>query len=45
MNDQLPNADEKRAVERWENEGGKCVDHYGGRTRTLVQNKRKGLVK
>jgi hypothetical protein len=25
MNDQIPNTDEKRAVERWENEGGKCV--------------------
>ena len=25
MNDQIPNTDDKRAVERWENEGGKCL--------------------
>ena len=25
MNDQIPNTDEKRAIERWENEGGKSV--------------------
>ena len=25
MNDQILYTDEKRAIERWENEGGRCV--------------------
>ena len=28
MNDQIPYTDEKRAIERWENEGGRCVGPF-----------------
>ena len=47
MNDQIPNTDEKKAVERWENEGGMCLTVMKpGSTAHGVhhQNKRKGWV-
>jgi len=48
MNDEIPNSDEKRAVERWENEGGKCVLSVMNAGSTAhectIKTKRKGLV-
>ena len=47
MNDQIPNTDEKRAVERWENEGGKVFDRNERRKHRTISapsKQTKGLV-
>ena len=49
MNDEIKNTDEKRAVERWENEGGKSAMTAKKREAqhlefTIIKTKRKGFI-